>query len=572
MARMIPSQFPPETVSVAERRFFTALSEQLDDEFTVIHSVPWLNVKDRHLQQGECDFLILHPVFGMLSIETKPGDVHYDGQSGQWNRSNGSSLGKDPYDQAQSSSATLQSLLCQRVRDWKESKFAHGYAVVFSEADRLQGRLPLHALPLITLLHADVGRLQGKIQEILAHYGAPQQKARKDLIENAVKTLRSEFQLIQTFSGQLERQEDCLRRMTSKQIEVLDLMRDTKRLLIRGCAGSGKTLLALEKASRLSRQGQRVLLLCFNIPLAEWLRAEVNRQELAVDVFHFHDLCRHLAESAGLEYQEPTDLDLLSEFFDVKSPGLFERAVNCGAGPRYDAIIVDEGQDFVADWWLSIEELLTDNKEGVMYAFYDPEQNIFGREFGFLVNEAKITLDKNCRNTNQIAKYVSRLSTNAMESAYFAEEGFAPAEHVVDSAEEELVAVEKIVSELINKCKFSPDRIVIVGKRRLQNSPYADCAHLAGVRLLDEATGEHDPAAICYATIYRFKGLEADCVILSGFSRPAPNAVSTGLYCAASRAKFLLHVFFQREPSPISAAPMDRADNVRANVAASERK
>jgi len=571
MAHMIPSLFPPDTVSVAERRFFTALCEQLDDDFTVIHSIPWLNVKDRHLQQGECDFLILHPVFGMLSIETKPGDVHYDGLSGQWRRSNGSSLGKDPYLQAQHSSATLQSLLCQRVRGWKESKFAHGHAVVFSEADQIQGRLPLHALPLITLLHADVERLQGKVQEILAHYGAPQQKTRKDLIESAVKTLRSEFQLIQTFSGQLERQEDCLRRMTSKQIEVLDLMRDTKRLLIRGCAGSGKTLLALEKAGRLSREGKRVLLLCFNIPLAEWLKAEVDRQELFVDVFHFHDLCRHLAESAGLEYQEPTELELLSDFFDVKSPALFERAVNCGAGPRYDAIIVDEGQDFVADWWLSIEELLADNKEGVMYAFYDPEQNIFGREFGFLVNEAKITLDKNCRNTNQIAQYVSRLSTSAMESAHFAEEGFAPAEHVLDSAEEELVAVEKIVSELINKRKFSPDQIVIIGRRRLQNSSYASCAHLAGVRLLDESTGEHDPAAIRYATIYRFKGLEADCVILSGFNRPDPTSASTALYCAASRAKFLLHVFFQREPSPISSASKDRADNVRADVAAKDR-
>jgi len=178
-----------------------------------------------------------------------------------------------------------------------------------------------------------------------------------------------------------------------------------------------------------------------------------------------------------------------------------------------------------------------------MYAFYDPEQNIFGREFGFLVNEAKITLDKNCRNTNQIAKYVSRLSTSAMESAHFAEEGFAPTEHVVDSAEGELDAVEKIVSDLINKKKFSPDKIVIIGRRRLQNSPYADCARLAGVRLIDESSGEHAPAAIRYATIYRFKGLEADCVILSGFNRPNPTSASTELYCAASRAKFLLHIF-----------------------------
>ena len=176
MARMIPSGCPPDTVSVAERLFFTALQEQLYDDYTVIHSVPWLNVRDRHLQQGECDFLILHPVFGMLSVETKPGDVHYDGISGMWHRSDGSSLGKDPYLQAQQSSFALHSILCQRVRGWSDSQFAHGHAVVFSEADHIQGRLPSHALPLITLLHDDIKCLPTKLQNLLAHYGAPQSR------------------------------------------------------------------------------------------------------------------------------------------------------------------------------------------------------------------------------------------------------------------------------------------------------------------------------------------------------------------------------------------------------------
>lgn len=557
MARMIPSGCPPETVSVAERRFFSALQEQLSDEFTVIHSVPWLNVTARHLQQGECDFLILHPSFGMLSIETKPGDVHYDGLSGMWHRSDGSSLGKDPYLQAQRSAAALHSLLCQRVRGWSDAHMAHGHAVVFSEADRIHGRLPTHALPLITLLHGDTKCIQDKITNILAHFGEPQAKAKKELIDAAVNALREEFQLIPTFAGQLERQDDCLRRLTKQQIDILNLMRDTKRLLIRGCAGSGKTLLALEKAARLSREGKRVLLLCFNIPLAEWLRVAAEREKLAIDVFHFHGLCRHLAESAGLEYQEPAETELRSDFYNVVSPRLFEQAVSCGAGPRYDAIIVDEGQDFVADWWLPIEELLTDSRDGIMYVFYDPEQNIFAREFGFLVNEAKLTLDKNCRNTNQIAGYVRRLSVSAMEPADFTEEGFAPQEHFVCSREEELASVEKIVSELVHKRGFTPERIVIVGRRRLHNSAYATCAHLAGVRLIDETADELDPDGIRYATIYRFKGLEADCVILTGFSRPVQGKLNTELYCAASRAKFLLHVFFQRTPASV---PGDGSD------------
>lgn len=561
MARMIPAGCPPETISVAERLFFEALREQLGDEFTVIHSVPWLNANARHLQQGESDFLILHPSYGMLAIETKPGDVHYDGLSGIWHRSNGATLGKDPYLQAQRSAQALNKLLCQRVRGWAEAQMAHGHAVAFSEADRIQGRLPPHATPLITFLHSDTKNLHDRINRILAHFGDPQIKARKDLIDAAVKALREEFQLIPTFAGQLERQEANLKRLTAQQIDLLNLMRDTRRLLIRGCAGSGKTLLALEKAARMTREGKKVLLLCFNIPLAEWLRVAVMQQELDVDVFHFHALCQLLAESAGLEYREPAEINLRSDFYNVVSPGLFEQAVSCGAGPRYDAIIVDEGQDFVADWWLSIEELLADPREGIMYVFYDPEQNIFARQFGFLVNEAKVTLDRNCRNTNQIAGYVKSLSTSTMEPAEFAEEGFAPQQHNVSSQEEELAAVEMLVADLINNKKLSPSRIVVVGRRRLQNSVYADCAHLAGVPLIDESLGEYDPYGIRYATIFRFKGLEADCVILTGFSRPEQGKSNTELYCAASRAKFLLHVFYQRASSATSiVAPKGRGN------------
>ncbi|MEO2016230.1 MAG: NERD domain-containing protein [Fuerstiella sp.] len=542
---MIPSVFAPDTVSVAERRFFVILSEQLDDDFTVIHSVPWLKVNSRRLRQGECDFLILHPVFGMLAIEVKPGDVHYDGMSELWRRKDGSSLGKDPYHQSQRSSAALNEILRQRVRAWSEMKLAHGFAVVFSEADQIQGRLPPHALPLITILHADTLRLQERIQSILAHYGDPLQKPRPDLIENVVASLRQEFQLIQTFSGQLERQEDGLRRLTARQIEVLSLMRDTKRLLIRGCAGSGKTLLALEKATCLSQQGQRVLLLCYNIPLADWLRSRVENEGLSVDVFHFHGLCQHLAGSAGLSFNVPTDSELLTEFYDHEAPDLFSQAVSCGAGPRYDAVIVDEGQDFIAEWWLPIEDLIAEKHSGTMYIFYDPEQNIFRRDFGFLVDEAKLTLDRNCRNTNQIAKYVRTLTATEMESAEFSVEGFAPQEYVLGSVEEELATAETIISEVVRKKGLSPDRVVIVGRHRYENSPYANCADLAGIRLTDESCGDSDSNAIRYATIFRFKGLEADCVILSGFRRPSNDHSNCELYCAASRAKLMLHVLYR---------------------------
>ena len=210
-------------------------------------------------------------------------------------------------------------------------------------------------------------------------------------------------------------------------------------------------------------------------------------------------------------------------------------------------MIVDEGQDFIAEWWLSIDDLLTDPGDGTMYVFYDPEQNIFHRDFGFLVGEARLTLDKNCRNTHQIASYVNRLSISKHEPADFAVEGTLPVERSVNSANSEAEEAEKIIHDLVHQKGLAPNRIVIVGRRRLKNSPFAECAQLAGIPLIDESAGAPDDAAIRYATIYRFKGLEADCVILSGFSRPKVGETQSELYCAASRAKLMLYALYRTD-------------------------
>ncbi len=550
MARIIPRGAGADTVSVAERIFLTAAIDQLDDNFWVFHSVPWVRVSSRQLRQGECDFLILHPVLGVISIEVKPGDVCYDGSCDAWRRSDGSSLGKDPFLQAQRSAHAVNDLLAQNVRGWAECNFAYSYAVYFSEADRIQGRFPPHALPLLTLLQADLSHLQDRLENIATHFGKRQQRPQHDLIRRAIDQLRPEFQLIQSFSTRLQTEEMNLHRLTQQQMEILDLMRETKRLLIRGCAGSGKTLLALEKASRLARDGKRVLLLCFNIPLADWLRSRVQQAQLPVDVIHFHGLCESMAKAAGLDFSIPAGTEALSEFYNKESPTLLEQAISMGAGPRYDAVIVDEGQDFVADWWLSIEELLADRRQGTMYVFYDPEQNIFGRNFGFLVDEAKLTLDRNCRNTTQIASYVNRVAGRPSKSADFAPEGLVPVERPVNSSDSEVEEADRIAADLIQSKGLTPNRILLLGRHRLSNSPFAKIRELAGVPLVDEAQGAANERSIQYATIFRFKGLEADCVILTGFRRPKAGELDPALYCAASRAKLLLYALYRTDSGP----------------------
>ncbi len=74
MAHMIPAVISEDTQSQAEKKLFPNLKERLNDSFTVFHSFDLLtrNRADK-LVEGEIDFLIFSPDYGLLVLEVKSG-------------------------------------------------------------------------------------------------------------------------------------------------------------------------------------------------------------------------------------------------------------------------------------------------------------------------------------------------------------------------------------------------------------------------------------------------------------------------------------------------------------------
>lgn len=64
--------------------------------------------------------------------------------------------------------------------------------------------------------------------------------------------------------------------LTLEQLRVLNMLKSSKRARISGCAGSGKTLVAIEKAFRLDAAGLRVLFLCHSPILAKHVAAHLH--------------------------------------------------------------------------------------------------------------------------------------------------------------------------------------------------------------------------------------------------------------------------------------------------------
>ncbi len=132
-------------------------------------------------------------------------------------------------------------------------------------------------------------------------------------------------------------------RLTEEQFHLLRFLSRRRRVAIGGCAGAGKTFLATEKAKQLAREGFRTLLTCYNRPLADHL-ALVTAGTENLEVLGFHQLCYRFAKEAGLSMPTAND-----HVFQEQYPDLLLQAASLLTDRLYDAIIVDEGQDFRDD-------------------------------------------------------------------------------------------------------------------------------------------------------------------------------------------------------------------------------
>ena len=192
-------------------------------------------------------------------------------------------------------------------------------------------------------------------------------------------------------------------KLTQDQYRVIRQLRGLRQVRVSGCAGSGKTLVAAEKAIRLSDAGISTLFLCHNPLLAEHIAGLT--QGSGVRVTPFGDWIAALAEkrtwhSSGLwtNYEEPS-VEFIERAFDAVLTD----------GPRYDAIIVDEGQDFRDEWWAIVEASLSDPRTGILYVFHDDHQALLPYRACYPIDQPVFDLSRNCRNAGRIYGLMQRI-------------------------------------------------------------------------------------------------------------------------------------------------------------------
>ena len=107
-------------------------------------------------------------------------------------------------------------------------------------------------------------RLERKLKNISTYYKTEQVNDSTCL--NIISALAPEriflTQSITALSTALDAISDAIEELTEQQIEIMKMLRSNKRLTVKGHAGSGKTILALERAKQFSDEGTSTLLVC----------------------------------------------------------------------------------------------------------------------------------------------------------------------------------------------------------------------------------------------------------------------------------------------------------------------
>lgn len=532
MARMVP-EFPAEDASSAEKRIFERLRDDTSSDFVAFHHVAWIISGDRRPEQGEADFVVAHPKQGLLVLEAKGGTIRYDAVKGQWwtRGREGDVKIKDPFNQARRNAHSLTRLLERGIRV-EDNRFFSSYAVAWPNTRVKTGRLKPDAPREIIVDGDGLRSLDARLGEIFKYWAGRQTHpglAATDL-KHIEGTLANSFEVGAPLAVELAEEEREILRLTEEQYYILDMLDRHARAAIAGCAGSGKTFLAAEKARRLAAAGFRVLVLCFNRFLAEHLRRGLADVE-DVDVYSFDGLCRVVVEKAGVEL--PPEEEIQGEYWG-RLRTLFAEHVEVAAG-RYGALVVDEAQDFNEDWWLPLQLLLEDPDRSPLYVFFDDNQRIFPVPKNVPVPDEPFVLTRNCRNTKTINRLVSSFYKGATITA-LGPEGPPLDVHFYDGEKELLAQLDANVQRWLDEAEVAPDQIALLTPKSASRSALWRVEKLGGVKLTDYPW---DGGKILRSSIYKFKGLERLVIGLAELESVRDEV----LYVGCSRPNVFLSVF-----------------------------
>jgi superfamily I DNA and RNA helicase len=518
MAIMIPDNIPSRA-SQGEKTLFGILRDVLPDDFYVYY--------EAYINKFFPDFIIIAPTFGLLILEVKgwyagsivSADHNYFKVRYQQDSVENIETCTSPLRQAYGYFGEIADLLKK-------------YPILRQHEGIHEGKL---AFPIgVGVVMSNIKLAQAEKENLTQLLPPPDVAYRDELLvwqrlseSDLIKRLKSMFKVYFPFHALTEDQISTIRGALhpsviiksalatpssvpdgatlipgSTILKTLDAQqeREATKLgsghrLLNGVAGSGKTIILLSRARELAKiEGKRILLVCFNITLAAYLRSllhkdDNNPQCQNVDVMHFHDW----AQSIMGNLPNLNVVNDAGEDFDyVMGTKLLEKIQGMPVESKWDCILIDEAHTFDPSWFKCCVSALKDPEDSDLLVVYDGNQRLYNKEkftwssVGIRAIGRSKSFKKNYRNTQEIltaawsvvegiqtveGETTDDIEANIVKPDTALRTGKRPVSYLSESRSIEAANVVCLIKSLLQK-KYQPEDIAIIYRNNgIRNQP-----------------------------------------------------------------------------------------------------
>ena len=551
MAKMIPSYITEDVKSNAEKKVFRMFEEAPGtDSWIVLHSLSL--PRHEKLIIGEIDFLVIAPNLGIYALEVKGGRISTS--DGIWTFTNrfgeSNTKSRSPFKQASDGMFSVIKYLEENL-SFEYRNLLFGYGVIFPDIDFDDTDIEFERWS-----YCNKGDLENGIDEFIRKLSKHTSKKWNEKYGNFSSEKYPSIKQTKIISGALRKEfdrpilsssiynevEKSLINLTNEQYRVLDATEDNARILCRGQAGTGKTLLAIKEAIRSASTGEKVALLCYNKNLAlnydSFPELHNNENIRFVGTIHKYMLNLLGDKADRLDMDDP-------ETYSVEIPLLCADSI--GEDDQIDKLIIDEGQDIISESYLLFYDAILRKgfARGKWAIFGDFEnQRLYETAGAYdsinLISEnasgfVNLKLQTNCRNTKKIGKGFEIMAGVPVEK-YLSKSVDGPdIEYYAGIESDIIIKISNIIDELISE-KVPPRNITILSPNVYSKS----CINSPEMERFNVEQYSPQLDSITFSTIHSFKGLDNQVILLVDVNDYASKTIT---YVGYSRARVKLYIF-----------------------------
>ncbi|OON62444.1 hypothetical protein B0920_02995 [Massilia sp. KIM] len=523
---MIPSTGPQDTDSYGEKRIYDLLRQGLSDDFTVIHSLPWLaqgikEIDPGYPPTGEIDFLIIHRSLGVLALEVKSGKQRVKDGLFIYVKTGG--IGNHVAQTRKNAHGLARWLGIDPSLRWRM-----GYGLIFPDSVFGDSVIspglvdttvsPAQAL-FIDRMHLEESVLADRVCGLMTYWKQTlgNLELGRQRMNRLVEVLCPTFDGTPSWGKRVEYDNRIWLRLTHEQASVVQTAMVQARMVITGWPGTGKTLIAVEIARRMIRQGKRVLMLTFNALLVEHLRKEIDSATMA-KVATWHGFCSDYARKG------PGQIDGSSDWLERGCFEDLQKAQENGQVPDFDVLVLDEAQALRHEWCTWLAEHFINQP---IVVFCDETQR-------FSFEKDRISTQALCEVFRIECPYVLTIPLRSPRSVFERlQKVRLPSHQMVCPRDLETDTLQELV---VGKVSSSVDDVIEdLMSRGINQTDIVVLSRFGWIR--------NRLSVGRYETVARFRGMEAPVIIIAG----ADDMDDVELFCAYSRATTVCIALYEAE-------------------------